>query len=489
MHYATAEERVSTRGRRITWRRRDGTHHFDAPSTPIERVAGRSRLARRAARLDKCNVVPYSNEDRLVVIRRGVVYDLELATGRWRPTLRLSQCRNLLHGSIARHRSTLIFGEYGSNPQRRPVPIHASHDGGRTWHTPMRLDPGQARHIHHAAFDPFTCTYWLTTGDLDGECWLIQLSESLELVAIHGDGSQLYRTCHLWFTEDAVFWIMDSPLQLSYVVRLDRARSQLARLQPMPGPVWYGTTLSDGVALAATAYEPGPSVSDRYAHLFASRDLERWTEVARFSHDGLPRRIFKFGVISFAEGSCSSEGFWVSGEALCGLDGVSWRCRLDDVQGLSSDPWQRLRADLSATLGLEDPETLKDQRPSFRHCSPSALLALDRGSSAWAEAITRFIGVRRAEIRQRVNHRWPDIERREASVLAVSAFLLRCAQTRGDARYVNAAATLLSEAGVRRASVFNPLSDPQRSPSARAQSLVFSLLHASLDRLGREGRP
>src|SRR5690554_8120333 len=62
-----------------------------------------SRLARRAARLDKCNAFPVFADGRvvaLVAIRLGQVYRVDVRTGEVTPTLTLRNCRNVLHQAI-----------------------------------------------------------------------------------------------------------------------------------------------------------------------------------------------------------------------------------------------------------------------------------------------------------------------------------------------------------------------------------------------------
>src|SRR5690606_19499784 len=73
--------------------------------------------------------------------------------------------------------------------------------------------------------------------------------------------------------------------------------------------------------------------SDDHAHLFASRDGVVWTEALIAMHDGLPKRWFKSGVISFSDGPQSSRQFYFSAEALTRLDGRSFRCVLTERAG------------------------------------------------------------------------------------------------------------------------------------------------------------
>ena len=71
-------------------------------------------------------------------------------------------------------------------------------------------------------------------------------------------------------------------------------------------------------------------VKDRFAHLFASKDLETWEDIHQFEHDGLPMGYFKFGVIGFPDGQQTSQSFRLFGEAIKGLDGTIGLCKIHD---------------------------------------------------------------------------------------------------------------------------------------------------------------
>ncbi len=292
-------------------------------------------MARRALRLDKCNVVPVFCEGgdvrSLIVIRQGRAHLVSTGSGDVRPTLALDQCRNVLHQSICRSGSGhFFFGKYGANPSRVSVPIYRSIDGGESWQEAYSISGGKARHVHGCFWDPYERRVWVSTGDFERENHLLCADEDFEDIEWLGDGSQVWRTCRLLFGPDAVYWMMDSHLEDSYSVRLDRRTRQVTKLQCLPGPVWYAKALSDGFFVAATTYEMGPGVHDTYAHVLVSRDCEHWEDVYQFRHDGLPRRYFKSGVIGFADGEQSSQAFYIFGEALKGIDGKAALCCLEE---------------------------------------------------------------------------------------------------------------------------------------------------------------
>lgn len=328
MHYAGPELRISSYYNRLYIDQDSGNVEIGLPDTVWSRVVGWSRLWRRALRLDKCNVVPVG--DSLVIVRQGRVYHYDRLAGKLTDTLRLRQCRNVLHQSITTiEGKELFFGEYGANGQREAVPVYRSRDEGRSWEIVYEFPKGRTRHVHGCYWDPYEKKVWVLTGDLAGECRVLVADRNFNDIEQIGDGSQMYRACNVFFEKDAVHWIMDSPLEVSHQVTLDRRTRKASKLTPFPGPVWYIKRLADGYYLAATAQEIGPGVRDDHTHLMVSMDLRSWESVHQFDHDGLSRRYFKFGVIGFADGLQGSERFYLFGEAIKGLDGKVAQCRLE----------------------------------------------------------------------------------------------------------------------------------------------------------------
>lgn len=190
------------------------------------------------------------------------------------------------------------------------------------------IPAGKAKHIHGVYADKYSDKIWIFTGDADGESWVIEAEEDFSVVRYIGDGSQIYRACTVFFTPAKVVWAMDSPLQPSHTVHLDRLTREVELHGAFPGPVWYGLEVPNSGYLLASTVEPGDSVNGDEAGIYFSDDLVNWYMSASFTKDRWPMGLFKFGVIGFSRGERSDRSFFIFGEALKGLDGRSLRCKI-----------------------------------------------------------------------------------------------------------------------------------------------------------------
>lgn len=330
VHFADPTMMITSRHNRVSVTAGDAVHEIVLPEAPYRRALGQFRVARRALRLDKCNVTP-TGADRsgLVIVRNRQAFHYDFEHSRLTPTLKMRHCRNVLHGAVTvLDHDNVVFGEYGPSGSVVPVPIYRSTDGGRGWKVVYEFSPGSVRHVHGCYWDPVEEQYWIFTGDADDEVCVMAANRDFSRVTRIGGGSQRWRACSAFFTEKYVYWGMDSEREDSHLVRFDRESRTIEIGQLFPGPVWYTKRTSDGLYLAQSSCESGAGVHDEYGHLFVSRDLERWQEVGRFPWDGLPKGWFKLGVIGFAEGEQSSDRFYIFGEALRGIEGRSFECRL-----------------------------------------------------------------------------------------------------------------------------------------------------------------
>jgi hypothetical protein len=289
------------------------------------------RLLRRLFRLDKMNVVLVDNSSlHLVIIHQGSIYSYK-KDGALTLLFRVDHGRNVLHNSIAViPGDCLIFGEYFGNNSQAPVNIYRIDIPSMEWRRIYTFESGSIRHVHSCYWDKYTGRIWVFTGDYNGECQVLVADPEFYSVERLGDGSQTWRAVSAFFTEEYVYWIMDSPIDTSHLVRLNRTAREITVLTPFPGPVYYSADLGSDGYLVATTCEPGPSVVDNSAHIFLSPDLENWNEVCAYEHDGLPMAYFKYAIIGFSAGVQSLNKFYIFCEAIKGQDGKSFQCQITE---------------------------------------------------------------------------------------------------------------------------------------------------------------
>lgn len=328
IHFFEGNTFISSKGRLITYKTNNASRKIIMPSDGLlKNTLSVARKARRALRLDKCNVFFHKNN--LVIIRQGKVFFYDFEKDELTKTLELRNCRNVLHQSInTTPEGYIFFGEYGNNGNRENVPVYRSIDGGRSWEEIYTFPPNSIKHIHGCYYDKYTNKIWVCTGDFEGENWMLVADKDFKDTKMIGNGKQQYRAVNIIFTEKEVHWLMDSQLEPSHHIIFNRETETINIAQKMMGPIWYIKALEDGYYLAGSAQEIGPGVLDDKVHLYVSNDLKEWKTLKTFSHDKLPKRYFKFGVIGFADGKQSSKEFYMFFEAVTGLDGKSLKCSL-----------------------------------------------------------------------------------------------------------------------------------------------------------------
>jgi len=155
----------------------------------------------------------------------------------------------------------LYAGEY-SVEQREPHAVYRGLNTGANtqWEKVLDWGPEQSfyddnsrlntiRHVHAVVTDPYTGHVWVATGDLDQHSRLYfsdDNGENFDLIAL---GSQKFRSLSLWFTEDYVYWNMDSERADQHVYRLPRTTYNANNTWPSLTP-----ELSSGSTKAGVRY-------------------------------------------------------------------------------------------------------------------------------------------------------------------------------------------------------------------------------------------
>jgi hypothetical protein len=124
-----------------------------------------------------------------------------------------------------------------------------------------------------------------------------------------GSGSQDWRAVSFLFTEDAVFWGMDSPHVQNYIFRWDRKTGQEEKVKAIDGPAYFSTELDNGTLVMGTTVEYGEGEWDKHARIWVKRyGQDNWESIAYFRR--LPG-VKTHGMLKFAHPN-QSEYLYVS---------------------------------------------------------------------------------------------------------------------------------------------------------------------------------
>jgi hypothetical protein len=163
------------------------------------------------------------------------------------------------------------------------------------------------RHIHGIFFDPFEELFWMTTGDLDSECFIWKSKDLSSFEKVIG-GSQKYRAVHLIFTENSIYYGSDSPSEKNYLYRLDRSNLKTTIITQVGGSVFYGYKTQNRIYFS-TAVEP--------SYVNPSSNVEIWSicngkakKVSVHRKDFFSKKFFQYGQAFFPYGPGDGESVY-----------------------------------------------------------------------------------------------------------------------------------------------------------------------------------
>ena len=217
----------------------------------------------------------------------------------------------------------IFFGEYFQNMEKQSVNIYCSEDNAQTWHVVYTFEAGNINHIHGLFYDKYTNRIWVATGDRENECIIGYTEDEFKTFKEVFRGGQEYRTCQLFFYENFIVFGTDTQYEQNVIKKFDRKTLEITELQNVQGSVIKGGQVGD-VAFISTTVEPSKVNTDKYAHLWVTKDGLHWEERYKAKKDWLPF-IFQFGTFEFPQyyGIDKLERLYFSGRALKGLDGKS----------------------------------------------------------------------------------------------------------------------------------------------------------------------
>ena len=174
----------------------------------------------------------------------------------------------------------IYWGEYFRNAARGAVKIYRSSDQGKSWKVVREFEAGFTRHIHSIQQDPYTGKLWICMGDLDHESRIGWSDDGFKTIHYIGSGRQMWRSAHVVFTEEAVYWGTDSGFDDSAgIYRWDRSNMEVAKIHPSPGAILFGTRLENGSLVFSTDREGFPIEQDHLTRLLVLGRKDQVSEI------------------------------------------------------------------------------------------------------------------------------------------------------------------------------------------------------------------
>lgn len=279
------------------------------------------KLFRRLLRIEVTSFYTLAKGDQIVVVKKGLLLKKQAGNS-------FEKCFSIPRGSKPLKlclipSGNIYFGEYFQNMGKQSVNIYCSEDNAQTWHIAYTFAEGNINHIHGVFFDEYTNRIWVTTGDRENECIIGYTENEFKTFVEVFRGGQEYRTCQLFFYKDFVVFGTDTQYQQNVIKKFDRKTLEITELQEVQGSVIKGGQVGD-VAFISTTVEPSKVNTDKYAHLWVTKDGLHWEERYKAKKDWLPS-IFQFGTFEFPQyyGIEKLERLYFSGRALKGIDGKS----------------------------------------------------------------------------------------------------------------------------------------------------------------------
>jgi hypothetical protein len=166
-------------------------------------------------------------------------------------------------GILQANRTEFFLGEYFNNPDRASVSLYNFNNEYKLWKTSYKFKPGQIRHIHALQKDQYTGRLWICVGDEKNEPMIGWSDDNYRNITPIGSGSQIWRTCQLVFTEEAIFWGTDTGSKdLAGIYRWDKKSEELKQVHRTEGAVFFAVALKNGTIVMSTDREGFPNEND-----------------------------------------------------------------------------------------------------------------------------------------------------------------------------------------------------------------------------------
>lgn len=302
----------------------------------IGRLGNRFRLIDRILRVAPNHATVVDND--LFISRRSEIWRCDLTTGKLTLDFVVPDGRRALEfGRIERPDGEiqLVFGEYFSNPTRRPVRIWGRSNRNPQWTVRSEFATGEIEHVH--AVVAIKGGVFVLCGDFEHAASIWVSDSDFSSIRPMLRGSQAYRAAWIAELGGRLFYATDTQLESNHIYELsiDGLVGKTHKLAAIDGSSIYSgqghdrrffsTTVECGMPTGnflRDIFETrrGPGILSSQAKIMGIDANGICEDLFSAEKDALPFRLAQFGTFTFPTGEMPVDTVVAYGTALRGFD-------------------------------------------------------------------------------------------------------------------------------------------------------------------------
>ena len=194
----------------------------------------------------------------------------------------------------------IYYGEYTSNPERRPISIYMLCLKEYKWNVINTICG--IRHIHGIHYDKYLHCFWVTTGDSDSESFIFK-SKDLINMEVFLSGDQQARVVDLVIDKEFIYFGSDTPNESNFIYSLEKNSGKVKKLFEVGSSVFYGYKTPNDIYFS-TVIEPSDYNKTMVSEIWSVKQRK---VVYSSRKDLFSMRFFQYGQFIFPISDGSSD--------------------------------------------------------------------------------------------------------------------------------------------------------------------------------------
>jgi len=264
------------------------------------------------------------HEGLIIVVFNKRIYEIDLKSKACKEVFKIFRGSAPLNiceiKNIKGFENCFAFGEYFGNFEKDEVHIYKRKING-SWEVAFTFPKGTMEHIHSIVPDRFNDCLWILAGDFANSSCIWMAKDNFSSVIPILRGSQNYRSCVAFATEDGLLYATDSQFESNSIRLLKRNNKEWVSVEisQLNGSSIYGCylggenvcfsttvegdSLSKGKFLKYLDRKPGPGIKSPESHIVIGNLRDGFYSVMTKKKDIYPFILFQFGTFLFPTGT------------------------------------------------------------------------------------------------------------------------------------------------------------------------------------------